>query len=57
VRVLRAALGVRLLAFGSLLALAIMALDGQRWLALPIFTTFHRISWCSVSPLSESLQR
>ena len=54
VRVLRAALGVRLLAFGSLLALAMMPLDGQRWLALPIFTVVV-LAWPLLSVSSTAL--
>jgi MFS family permease len=54
VRVLRAALGVRLLAFGSLLALAMMPLDGQRWLALPIFTVVV-LTWPLLSVSSTAL--
>ena len=54
VRVLRAALGVRLLAFGSLLVLAMMALDGQRWLALPIFTVVV-LAWPLLSVSSTAL--
>jgi predicted MFS family arabinose efflux permease len=53
-RVLRAALGVRLLAFGSLLALAMMPLDGQRWLALPIFTVVV-LTWPLLSVSSTAL--
>jgi MFS family permease len=54
VRVLRAALGVRLLAFGGLLALAMMPLDGQRWLALPIFTIVV-LAWPLLSVSSTAL--
>jgi MFS transporter, DHA1 family, tetracycline resistance protein len=54
VRVLRAALGVRLLAFGSLLALAMMPLDGQRWLALPIVTVVV-LAWPLLSVSSTAL--
>ena len=54
VRVLRAALGVRFLAFGSLLALAMMPLDGQRWLALPIFTVVV-LAWPLLSVSSTAL--
>lgn len=53
-RVLRAALGVRLLAFGSLLALALMPLDGQRWLALPIFSVVV-LAWPLLSVSSTAL--
>jgi len=53
-RVLRAALGVRLVAFGSLLALALMPLDGQRWLALPIFAVVV-LAWPLLSVSSTAL--
>jgi MFS family permease len=53
-RVLRAALGVRLVAFGSLLALALMPLDGQRWLALPIFSVVV-LAWPLLSVSSTAL--
>jgi predicted MFS family arabinose efflux permease len=53
-RVLRVALGVRLLAFASLLALAMMPLDGQRWLALPIVTVVV-LAWPLLSVSSTAL--
>ena len=53
-RVLRVALGVRLLAFGSLFALAMMPLDGQRWLALPIVTVVV-LAWPLLSVSSTAL--
>jgi predicted MFS family arabinose efflux permease len=52
--VLRAALGVRLGAFGGLLALALMPLDGQRWLALPLFAAVV-LAWPLLSVSSTAL--
>jgi predicted MFS family arabinose efflux permease len=54
VRLLRAALGVRLLAFGGLLALSMLPLDGQRWLALPLFTVVV-LAWPLLSVSSTAL--
>jgi MFS family permease len=53
-RVLRAALGLRLVAFGSLLVLALISLDGQRWLALPIFAVVV-LGWPLLSVSSTAL--
>ena len=53
-RVLRAALGARIVAFGSLMALASMPVDGQKWPALPVFTVVV-LAWPLLSVSSTAL--